>query len=179
MKTSIEFPLIETERLILRKITESDIPEVFRIFSTDEVTEHYDCYPFTKESQAEKWVDRQLSSYKAKGINGFRWAVSKKDLPTKLIGSCGFHSVNRKFKSIEIGYELHPDYWGRGFATEAVAGFISFCFVNQFPFKVNRIAATTDIVNPLSISVLKKLGFAEEGILREYGFWKGKFHDSV
>ncbi len=60
---------------------------------------------------------------------------------------------------------------------EAVAAIIEHCFSSSFPMKTNRVSATTDIKSPQSISVLKKLGFSEEGILREYGYWKGKYHD--
>jgi len=168
---------IVTKSLLLREITVSDVQSVFGIFSNPKVTEHYDCYPFTEESQAKDWVDRQISSYKEHGNRGCRWAIALRDNPNKLIGSCGFHSANENFKSFDVGYELHPDYWGQGIATEALYGMINHCLENDVPFKVNRISATTDVVSPKSISVLNRLGFKEEGIMREYGFWKGKFHD--
>lgn len=77
---------------------------------------------------------------------------------------------------MEIGYELDPAYWGEGIATQALSMVIQTCFKQDFPIKLNRITATTHIVNPASIAVLKKLGFEEEGVLREYGYWKGKYH---
>jgi|GEM_PF-1010456 len=171
------FPTIETERLLLREISKSDTPAVLDIFSREEVTEHYDCHPFADEVQAANWVDGHISAYEDKGLMGFRWAISSLDRPDHLIGSCGIHSVNPNFQSLEVGYELHPHCWGKGFAMEAVTGIITHCFNQDFPVRINRIAATTDVVSPQSISVLSKLGFKEEGILREYGFWKDKVHD--
>lgn len=171
------FPVIKTNRLVLRNIVEADAPSVYDIFSRQEVTEHYDCYPFSEHSQANGWVNWQIDSYKKNGNRGFRWAITLIDNPERFIGSCGFHSVNENFKSFDVGYELHPEFWGNGYATEALEGIIRYCFENNFPFKVNRIAATTDVVSPKSISVLNKLGFEEEGVLREYGYWKEKFHD--
>ena len=172
-----DFPTIKTERLLLRKICKSDTPAILDIFSREEVTEHYDCYPFTDESQASSWVNCNISAYKDKEFKKFRWAISMLDRPDQLIGSCGIHSVNPNFQSLEVGYELHPNCWGKGIATEAVAALINHCFTQNFPVRINRIAATTDIVSPQSVSVLSKLGFKEEGILREYGFWKASFHD--
>lgn len=63
---------------------------------------------------------------------------------------------------MEIGYELDPAYWGEGIATQALSMVIQTCFKQDFPIKLNRITATTHIVNPASIAVLKKLGFEEE-----------------
>lgn len=171
------FPTIKTERLLLREIRKSDTSAILDIFSRDEVTEHYDCYPFADESQASNWVNWNISAYEEKGCKGFRWAISLLDRPEQLVGSCGIHSVNQNFYSLEVGYELHPSFWGKGFATEAVAAVINHCFSHDFPVRINRVSATTDIVSPQSVSVLSKLGFKEEGVLREYGFWKDKFHD--
>ena len=173
----MRFPKIKTQRLLLREIKESDIPYVFDVFSRHEVTEHYDCYPFIDKSQAKKWVDWQIGLYDENGDRGYRWAIATIENPGQLIGSCGFHSVNENSKSFDVGYELHPDFWGKGYASEALKAIITHCFANDFPFKVNRITATTDVVSPKSISVLSKLGFKEEGILREYGYWKDRFND--
>lgn len=171
------FPEIRTNRLLLRAIGCDDVPAVFEVFACDEVTEHYDCFSFTEMSQAHDWVANIISAYEHLGSQGFRWAICLQENPAKLIGSCGFHSVNPEFRSCDIGYELHPDFWGQGFATEAVAAIIQYSLSHNFPVSINRVAATTDVVSPKSISVLSKLGFKEEGILREYGYWKERFHD--
>lgn len=76
-----------------------------------------------------------------------------------------------------IGYELHPAYWGRGYALEANTAMLDFCFTQDFPFHINRVAATTDLDSQRSMALLRKLGFFEEGLLRQYGYWKGKFND--
>lgn len=54
---------------------------------------------------------------------------------------------------------------------------LDYCFVNDLPFLINRVAATTDLDSQRSINLLKRLGFSEEGVLRQYGFWKGKPQD--
>jgi len=65
-------------------------------------------------------------------------------------------------------------YWGQGLITEAVGAIVAFGF-NQIG--VNRIEATTNLHNVASIKVLYKVGFREEGILHQYGFWRGQYHD--
>ncbi len=172
------FPVIYSQRLVLRAFSEADIPALFDIFSRDEVTQYYDCYSYVSEEQASRDVKRWMSSYADKEAKGYRWAISLLDSPNKLIGSCGLHGVSFHNKSFEIGYDLHPDNWGKGLATEAVSALIEFCFSQNFPFLVNRITAVTDVVSPKSISVLDKLGFQMEGILRQNEYFKDRFNDS-
>lgn len=173
-----DFPVIQTQQLILRALTPSDVPAVFDIFCRDEVTEHYDCYSYLHESQASEQVRKWMASYSDKGLKGFRWAIALASSPDKLIGTCGIHRVSAHNKSFDIGYELHPDVWGRGIATQAISALLDYCFNQHFPFKVNRVTAMTDVVSPRSISVLTKLGFQQEGILRESEYWKDRFNDS-
>jgi ribosomal-protein-alanine N-acetyltransferase len=94
-----------------------------------------------------------------------------------MVGSCGFHAVNVGFSSIEIGYELNRTCWSQNIAYEAVSAMLGYCFENNFPFEINRISATTNLDSLRSMRLLNRLGFVEEGILRQYGYWKGKFHD--
>ncbi len=85
-------------------------------------------------------------------------------------------------KSIEttavIGYDLLPSYWGKGLATEAVNQIVKEAFLGKLPCgKLNRIQADTIPGNIGSESVLLKIGFKEEGLRRQCGYWKNQFHD--
>ena len=177
-----DFPVIKTQQLILRALLKEDVPAVFDIFRRDEVTEHYDCYSYLHESQASeqvrKWMTSYSAPYRESGLKGFRWAIALAESPEQLIGTCGIHRVSAHNKSFDIGYELHPNFWGQGIATQAISSLINYCFNEHFPFKVNRITAMTDIVSPRSIAVLHKVGFQQEGILRESEYWKDRFNDS-
>lgn len=167
--------IMTSPRLLLRKIRQSDIEQIYDIFSNDTVTALYDCDSFTSREQAVSWLEWNLSLYKDKGLNGFRWAITLLEDPCRLIGSCGVHTINTRFDSLEIGYELDPHYWGNGYACEAVTLMLKNCYEQNFPIKLNRITATTHRANQASISLLTKLGFQQEGILREYGYWKGEY----
>ncbi len=81
-------------------------------------------------------------------------------------------------KSAVIGYDLQPFYWGKGYTTEAVHIIVKTAFsgsLNCGP--INRIQGDTVPGNEASEFVLRKVGFQEEGLRRESGFWKNKFHD--
>jgi ribosomal-protein-alanine N-acetyltransferase len=171
------FLKIATERLILRDFIESDSAAVFEVFSDDQVTEFYNFGTFDNIEQANKLVAENIRRNATQDGSGLRWAICLKDAPATAIGSCGFHSTKKDFKSIEIGYELHRSYWGKGYAFEALSQRLNFCFMHDIPFCINRVSATTDLESHRSIALLRRLGFSEEGVLRQYGFWKGTFHD--
>jgi ribosomal-protein-alanine N-acetyltransferase len=61
--------------------------------------------------------------------------------------------------------------------TEALTAMLDFCFGDRFFFPTNRVEALIDLGNVASRGLLEKLGFVEEGIRREYGYWKDRFHD--
>jgi ribosomal-protein-alanine N-acetyltransferase len=169
------FPKLETNRLILREFRNNDVEAVYDIFSQDIVTEHYILETMKSFEPAEDLVRNRISLFE-KWI-GTRWAITLKGGSDRAIGSCGYYSPNTAFHSIEIGYDLHPDYWRQGFMTEALTAIISFCYGEDFLFHLNRIRALTEMDNIASKALLCKLGFVEEGILREYGYWKDQYHD--
>ncbi len=68
-----------------------------------------------------------------------------------------------------IGYELKREHWGQGYIPEALHAMIKYGFAE---LQLNRLEAFVIPGNERSFKVLSKLGFVEEGILREYGFWK-------
>ncbi len=97
--------------------------------------------------------------------------------PARVIGSCGYFSVRRGTQTYEIGYELHPDYWCRGLMTEALPAILRFGFDPQARLPVHRTEALVIPDHGASIRVLEKLGFSCEGVRREFGFWKERYHD--
>ncbi|KAF3639823.1 hypothetical protein BC332_21779 [Capsicum chinense] len=77
----------------------------------------------------------------------------------------------------DIGYAIGFEYWGQGIATKAIEMTIPQAF-NDFP-EVIRLQALADVENKASQRVLEKVGFIKEGILRKYGYHKGKIVDEV
>lgn len=176
MAPTFEFesiPRLETDRLILREIDpEADLQALFDLFADERVALSTDTGPFTEMWEAEEVMDWFGAIFRAR--QGLRWAITVRDGDGSLIGTCGFNVWNRRNRSAEIGYDLMPDYWGRGIATEAVQRIISWGFKEM---GLNRIQADAMVHNEASARVLEKLGFAEEGLQRQGGYWRNEFHD--
>ncbi|MHB0863838.1 GNAT family N-acetyltransferase [Paenibacillus sp. SEL3] len=168
------FPILETDRLRLRQLTVGDAEDVFGYFSKDEVTQYYDLESFTEVEQAEKFIRSMLTRYEKQ--EGFRWGITLKEAPERIVGTIGFHNWQKEHSRIEIGYELAPEYWRQGLMTEAMKVVVNYGF--QLP-KVHRIEAFIDPDNEGSKRLLLKSGFTKEGHLRDYFYEKGQFVDAV
>ncbi|MDQ0219812.1 N-acetyltransferase [Peribacillus cavernae] len=166
------FPVFETERLILREITEKDAHGIFNCFSNNAVTRFYGQDTLTTLDQAKQFVEAFSKNYNEK--RGIRWGIELKG-KEGIIGTIGFHAWSPKYKRAEIGYELHPDYWRKRYATEAVKKVVSFGF-NELG--LTRIGAVVFIDNHASNQLLIKLGFEKEGILRNYMYQNGVPYDT-
>ena len=169
------FPTLTTKRLVLREFQSSDSQAVFKIFSYEGVTRYHNVDTMTEIEQAERIVASRMGLFPNQW--GVRWAITHRDDVDTVIGSCGFYMANKEFRSTEIGFELHPDYWRRGLMTETLSAVLNMGFSERFFFELNRVQALTSQENIASINLLQKFGFQHEGILREYGYWNNCFHD--
>ena len=165
------FPVLETERLRLRESRLSDAEGIYAVLSLDSVMRHYNLSPLASVDEARALVERRAAAFKRQ--ERIRWVLARQEDDT-LIGSCGYVHWNRESRRAEIGYELHPDWQGRGLMREALSAALAFGFTQM---DLNRVEALVVPENEPSLCLLRRLGFAEEGLLRDYGFWKGRFHD--
>ncbi|TAH48914.1 MAG: N-acetyltransferase [Chloroflexota bacterium] len=167
---------IETERLVLRALRESDAHAVFKIFGDDAVTRYYDLATFTAVEEARHLIARM----NARNANGdaLRWGIALKDTDT-VIGTGGFNQFTRGWFRAGIGYDLARAYWNKGYMTEALRAMVQHGFENlqAAGLPLNRIEALVVPGNAPSARVLEKIGFQREGLLREYGYWKNQFWD--
>nr|WP_272893759.1 GNAT family protein [Heyndrickxia oleronia] len=166
------FPLLETERLSLRKIEKEDAEDIFRCFSDPDVTRYYGQESFTSFEQAEQIIEMFNHNYKER--RGIRWGMELKDRKG-IIGSIGFNAWVPKYKRAEIGYELHPGFWRKGYASEAVKAVVDYGFNH---LDLNRIGAVVFLENTASNDLLIKLGFEKEGVLRNYIYQNGISYDT-
>lgn len=168
------FPIYQTTRLHLSAITEQDFDSIRALFSDLKVMEFYDMEAVKNEQEAKKMFNFLVGMHKSG--NGIRWALREAD-KGKLIGTCGFNSWNAFDHSAIIGYDLFPDYWGKGYASEVVQQMVELAFTGQLPVTVNRIEAFIMPANKGSEGVARKNGFIFEGCLRQKGYWAGVYHD--
>ena len=167
------FPIFETDRLNLVHITQRYKDAFFDIMSRDEVTQYYGSESLSDPEEAGRIIDSFQLVYESG--RGMRWGIVWKE-NDQFIGTVGLNNLNSRSKKAEIGYELHPDYWGKGITKEAVSEILRYSFEKQELF---RMGAVTFPANEASSSLLKKLGFVEEGRLRGYLYQKGESHDAL
>jgi len=170
-----DFPIQKTERLLLREFRPTDAAAVFDSLSQEAATKYINRGPMQSLEEAEKLVEVRASLFE-RGI-GIRWAITLRENPDYLIGSCGYYKMDQGNHSVETGYDLHPTFWRQGLMTEALTAVINFAYSDQFFFYLNRIQALTYVDNQASIGLLMKLGFREEGLRREAGYWENQYHD--
>ena len=166
--------ILTTERLKLRAVEVGDAQAIYAIFSDNEVTKYYDLESFTSLEQAESFIARMRERFEQE--QGIRWAIVEQS-SGNLVGTCGFNVWHSRNNSTVLGYDLNRSAWGKGYATEAVGAIVDYVFSQAFNREINRIQALTIPENVASEKVLTKLGFVEEGLLRQYGFWKNTYHN--
>ena len=94
----------------------------------------------------------------------------------RLIGNCGLRREPDNDWEADIGYELSLDYWGQGFATEAAGAMVEFGFRD---LGLHRISSWCIAGNTASARVLERLGFRQEGRLRQNEYFKGRWWDTL
>ncbi len=167
----IRFPELATQRLQLRRIRQSDAPELFAILSDEEAMRFYGHEPHHNISETHSLISKIEVRYARR--EAIRWAVTLKG-EDRLIGTCSLHHIDAESRRAETGYELHRAYWGRGLMPEAVAAILTYGFSEM---ELHRVEALIDIANEQSKNLLLKLGFTYEGNLRQRYFMNGRFED--
>ena len=106
----------------------------------------------------------------------FQLAITLPAAGEQLIGTCGLRVTNPQQREGSIGYELAPDAWGRGYATEAARAMLAFGFER---LRLHRIWAECLAENGASAHVLQKLGMRREAHFREHEHFKDRWWDSL
>lgn len=147
---------IQTERLILRRKEEKDIPYMLSLFNDEEVRRYLGGYPPREERAMARMVKHGRTT---------DWAVA---LPgtDEYIGECMLLNVVDGHIG-EIGYYFRREYWGQGYAAEAVNALIAYC---SGTLNLRRLWANVDDRNERSKRLLGRLGFEHVAILRESDF---------
>jgi RimJ/RimL family protein N-acetyltransferase len=141
----IEAPKLETERLILRRRMEDDIPFMVKMFNTDEVRKYLGGYPPRDEHSMLKIIRHR---------NENQWVVTLRE-NNLYIGECWFQKIIDNYLG-EIGVLFSKDYWGKGYAYEAVSKIIDYSID---VLKLKRLCARINNKNMRSIKLFEKLSF--------------------
>lgn len=165
------FPVLTTDRLTLRELRSDDLEPYHAMMSMGEVTRFSNLPDAPDRDFMSQFIKKRLDAFEAG--NGCSWAVEHRS-SAAFIGSIRFNYFIKDWRCAEVGYELHPSFWGMGIMTEAVRAVAS---CGHGVFGLNRIDAWTMNGNPASDRVLEKSGFQYEGMVRRKGWFKGAFHD--
>ncbi len=163
-----------TNRLALREFVEADRTAVLA-YQRDERYLRY--YPWDGRSPADAraFVGMFLEWQREQPRRRFQLAITLK-ANGALIGNCGLRRKPGKDWEADIGYELNPEHWGCGYATEAAQALVNFGFRKM---GLDRISSWCIADNTASTRVLERLGFRQEGRLRRNEYFKGRWWDTL
>lgn len=163
---------LETPRLRLREFVPGDWPAVLayqrdprylRFYAGDDRTEAQ------ARSLVETFVNWQHETPRYRWQLAIEWGETG-----ELIGNVGLRRAGPDADLADLGYELAPDWWGRGIATEAAGRMLSFAFET---LGLHRVHAHCIADNVASANVLEKLGLRREGLLRQHEHFKDRWWD--
>lgn len=164
------FPTLETERLLLRQLAASDAQDSFLFLSDEETIRYYDPAPMTQLEQAEKSIERHRRRFAEQ--EALRWGITLKG-ENRVIGNGGYAWEAENHLAV-LSYILSKPYWNQGIMTEALTAMIRFGFEH---LHVHRMEAIVAAPNLASLRLLEKLGFQEEGRLRDRQYVNHQFVD--
>ncbi len=167
------FPVLFTERLLLKQITDEDIYPLFNLRSDKEIMKYIPRHPAETIEDA-----RQLIQHFDEVIHQnskITWGIYLKET-VQLIGTIGYVNIYKENYRAEIGYLLSRNQQGKGVMSEALAAAMNYGF-NEL--KLHSIEAIVHPDNVSSSRLLEKNQFIKEAYLKENQFFKGKFIDSV
>ena len=139
---------IRTARLLLRRPVAEDLEAMFAIMSSPGAMRFWSTLPHANLDVTRAWLDTKLARNMAGGEDFLI------EFEGRVIGEVGAGRLP------DFGFMIHPDFWGRGFATEASKAFIDYAFSQT---AATELTADVDPRNSASLRTLAKLGFAETG----------------
>jgi [ribosomal protein S5]-alanine N-acetyltransferase len=169
----LPFQNLESDRLLLRQITNDDVNEIFALRSNVETMKYIPRPLVTTNEEALEHI--KMIQDKLEKNEGINWAITLKGNP-KLIGIIGHYRIRWEHFRSEIGYMLLAEYHGKGITTEAIQMLVDYGFNKM---NMHSLEGIIDPANTASARVLEKNGFVKEAHLIENEFYDGKFLDSV
>jgi ribosomal-protein-alanine N-acetyltransferase len=166
--------MVETPRLVLREFVARDWSVVLAYQSDPRYLRFY-AWTARTEEEVRAFVGSFVCSQAVEPRITYQVAITLRD-GGELIGNCGIRLAGPGARSGDLGYEVAPDHWGRGYATEAAEAMVDFGFGE---LGLHRVWAACVPENAASRRVMEKLGMRLEGRLRETQQYKGRWWDTL
>ena len=155
-----------TERLLLRELTENDWHTVFA-YQSDPRYLWYSPRTHRLREQVERLVQDFIGWQHEQPRCKYQLAIVLQTTHV-LIGTCGIRMATVHAQEAELSYELHPEYWGQGYATEAARTMLAFAFQT---LRLQRVWAQCLAENTASVRVLERLGMRQERCPQQQPTW--------
>ncbi|BBH22282.1 N-acetyltransferase [Paenibacillus baekrokdamisoli] len=164
-----QFPILKSDAILLKKIEDSHLDDVYEIYSNDKVFEFCGIIPKHNKSTVQNMIGHfERDYYKRSRV---KWGIFATAESSQLVGIIEALDFDQKVNKVTIGYFLAESQWGKGIAAAAVQLLVKYLFEEV---NVNRIQAEVMPLNDRSKRVLLKNGFVLEGTLRQAALWSGK-----
>jgi len=156
----------------LRPLEAGDAAELLSLFADPEVAEFMDIAPLTGIAEAQEIIAWAMEL--AKRNQGVRWAIRR---DAQLIGTVGFNSLElERGRRGEVAYDLARAEWGHGVMSAILPHVMAFGYER---LGLRRLEAMVTAGNHRSCALLERHGFVREGLLRDHGYWTGRFWDQI
>ncbi|MCU4176911.1 GNAT family N-acetyltransferase [Carboxylicivirga sp. N1Y90] len=170
---------IESKRLDLNEISLNDVDHIHTLHSLPEV-DRYNTLGIPENIRiSEKLINTSLEAQKQVPRKHIHWCIRLKS-DNRFIGEAGINLSADRFKLGEIYYNLLPEFWNKGYATELAKALINYGFKY---LNLHKIEAGVATENMASIKVLEKAGMTREGLRRKIlpirGEWKDNYHYAI
>lgn len=164
---------LESERLVLRQYTMGDFEAVHSYASLPDFSQ-YDTWGPNSEEDTKVFLETSVNNWKEETVSRFVYAVTLKP-DNVAIGGAGLYREGQNSSVAYIGYSIHPDYQGKGIATELSKLLIKTGFEN---LNLLVIYATCDIRNGASYKVMEKVGMKRVAHIKNHKEVRGHMRDS-
>ena len=150
-------PRLETERLVLRRYEESDIDMQYEIITDDRLSKYIKFPDLTKEEELEYIRDCIKNADDSKYE---KWVITLKDnnIP---IGNISVNEINKKNNYCTVGYVIMYEYWGKGYASEALKIVSDYLLDSGYYL----VECSCNELNKQSSRVMEKAGFKKDGYI--------------
>jgi ribosomal-protein-alanine N-acetyltransferase len=168
------FPELTTGRILLRRLTMEDAPEVFFLRSDPTILQFLSKEPAANIKEAEDFIT--LINTNIDNNESILWAIVLKESPEKTIGTICLWRLQKEHYRAELGYVLNPEYWNKGIMKESILCTLDYGFAT---LGLHSAEARINPDNIASASVLESTGFVREAYFKEDFFHRGKFGDTA
>ena len=170
---SMEIINLKSRRLSLERVNMDGLLDFHNYSVNKNLYKYLEYPPFSSMAESKKYLHKLID--RTESESNHYWFIKLKS--NKVIGTIGLIDIDYRKGMAEVGYGISPEFWGQGYFKEALAAVLDYCFGT---LGFHRVWAKTHIENKPSIAGLEKIGFKQEGVLRDFYLdFNGSYYDAV